>query len=65
MTSPAGPPLSQEIANLKKTIEEKNKSIAEFKSKLEANEKLISEKEKQISQSVSLLEYTFCFIKEV
>lgn len=41
-TSPGGPPLSQEISNLRKTIEEKNKGIAELKAKLEAQEKIIN-----------------------
>ena len=41
-TSPGGPPLSQEIANLKKTVEEKNKCITELKAKFEAATKVVS-----------------------
>ena len=53
VTSPGGPPLSQEIAILKKTIEEKNKAVAELKSQLEEKEKIIIEKEKIINDAVS------------
>ena len=54
VTSPGGPPLSQEIGNLKKTIEEKNKSVAELKAQLEEKEKMIIEKEKIINDAVSV-----------
>ena len=57
VTSPGGPPLSQEIAILKKTIEEKNKAVAELKSQLEEKEKIIIEKEKIINDAVS---YAYC-----
>ena len=35
VTSPGGPSLSQEIAGLKKTIDDKNKMVSELKAKLE------------------------------
>ena len=35
VTSPGGPSLSQEIAGLKKTIDDKNKALTELKAKLE------------------------------
>ena len=55
VTSPGGPPLSQEIANLKKTIEDKNKEVSTLKSQLEEKENLIIEKEKIINDTVSFL----------
>ena len=55
VTSPGGPPLSQEIANLKKTIEDKNKEVSALKAQLEEKENLIIEKEKIINDTVSFL----------
>ena len=43
------------MSKLKKFREEKNKKIAELKSKLEEKEKMIIEKEKIINDAVSLL----------
>ena len=55
VTSPGGPSLSQEIAILKKTIEDKNKEDSALKSQLEEKENLIIEKEKIINDTVSFL----------
>ena len=55
VTSPGGPSLSQEIAILKKTIEDKNKEVSALKSQLEEKENLIIEKEKIINDTVSFL----------
>ena len=52
-TSPGGPPLSQEIGNMKKTIEEKNKQLTELKAKFEAATKVVS-----FSLKVSLPHYS-------
>ena len=45
--------MSQEIANLKKTIEDKNKEVSALKAQLEEKENLIIEKEKIINDAVS------------
>ena len=47
--------MSQEIANLKKTIEDKNKEVSALKAQLEEKENLIIEKEKIINDTVSFL----------
>ena len=52
--SPGGPSLGQEIISLKKTIDEKNKSVTELKSKLEEATAKLKEKEDALQSSVSL-----------
>ena len=57
--SPGTPSFGQEIVGLKKTIEDKNKAMAELKAKLEANEK---ELEKTVSTQYLKCGLTFVLV---